>query len=146
MMNWPGMGVRGKFVVALVMAAALPLLVGVIVLHTVGFRYLMGERGRLDAAEARILSGLLEQAVEARAAGFRSWIAADRSLLEYAAQGSELQSRRDAAERAAETRALDAAWAGLGENEEPVAGCWTIPEQGVCFPSRITIRWWPRFW
>ena len=115
------MGLRGKFVVALVIAAVLPLLVGVIVLHTFGFRYLLAERGRAHEAEARSLAGSFEQAVEGQAAGLRSWIAADGALSELAADRNRGTAGQDPAERKAVTKAVDAAWAGAGEADPRVS-------------------------
>lgn len=63
--RWPGL--RGKFIFALVVAAALPLAVGVLVLQTAGFRHLLEERGQMHAVEARSLARGLDAAVVAQA-------------------------------------------------------------------------------
>lgn len=117
MMNRWAIGLRGKFVLALAIAAALPLLVGVFVLNTVGFRYLFAERGRTYAAEARNLAGPLEQAADGQAGGLRSWIAADNRLSEFAVRANKEVAAQDPAKRKAETRETDAAWLGLGMND-----------------------------
>lgn len=106
---------RGKFIAALVVAAIVPLLIGLFVLQTLGFRHLLAERGRIHEVEAGALSSALGEAVAAKAARLRTWIRARPVLVEVAVE----QNARSAARGdglAADTAARDAAWAGLDEN------------------------------
>ncbi len=105
---------------ALVIAAALPLLVGVLMLHTLGFRHLLAERGRIHAAEARNFAGSLEQEVEAQAASLLSWIAADDMLTELAARETGRMEKENPETRQAEISSLCKAWAGLAANDPRV--------------------------
>jgi serine phosphatase RsbU (regulator of sigma subunit) len=79
----PPMGLRGKIAVALAIAALLPLVAGVVVLQTVGFRHLLATKGRLHEAEATTLARSLEGAVESQAGRFWSWLAADPAVADY---------------------------------------------------------------
>ena len=74
----------------------------------------------MHAAEARNLAGPFEQAADGQAGGLRSWIAADRRVREFALRASAKASAQDPVKREAETRAFDAAWAGLGVNDSRV--------------------------
>jgi sigma-B regulation protein RsbU (phosphoserine phosphatase) len=77
------MGLRGKFALALAIAALIPFLVGLVVLETFGFRHLLATKGRLHEAEARATARSLERSVEFQAGNFWSWVAADPALLDY---------------------------------------------------------------
>jgi len=111
---------RGKLVVALVIASALPLIFGVLVLHTVGFRYLLAERGRVHAAEARNFAGSLEQEVETEVASLLSWIAADDTLAKLAARETEKMEKRSPEARQAEIRAVSKVWEEGGDGAPQV--------------------------
>lgn len=76
------MGLRGKFALALVIAAVLPLLAGFVVLQTLGFQHLLATKGRLHESQAERLARSLEGAVEAQAGHMWSWLAADPALIE----------------------------------------------------------------
>lgn len=77
------MGLRGKFALALAIAALLPLAVGLVVLQTYGYKHLLNTKGRTYEAEARALARSLESSVEAQAGNFWNWVAADPALPEY---------------------------------------------------------------
>jgi phosphoserine phosphatase RsbU/P len=79
------MGLRGKFALALAIAAVLPLVAGFIVLQTLGFRHLLATKGRLHQAEAKTLARSLDNAVESQAGHLWSWMAADPSVPDFLA-------------------------------------------------------------
>ena len=81
------MGLRGKFALALAIAALLPLAVGLVVLQTFGFKHLLNTKGHTYEAEARALARSLEGSVEAQAGNFWSWVAADPALPDYLSHG-----------------------------------------------------------
>lgn len=81
----PPMGLRAKIALALAIAAVLPLVVGLVVLQTFGFRHLLATQGRLYEAEAKTLARSLENAVESQAGHFWSWIAADPAVPDFLA-------------------------------------------------------------
>jgi sigma-B regulation protein RsbU (phosphoserine phosphatase) len=106
-------GLRGKFLVGLLIATALPLVIGLVVLETWGYRHLMNERGRLHQMEAMTLVRAIHQAGDAQGEQFRTWIAADPAIVDFVqAKNRELETR-DPAEVAAETRRLDGKWESL---------------------------------
>ena len=88
-----------KIALALGIAALVPLLVGIVVLETYGFRQLLATKGRLHEAEARALSRSLENAVESQAGHFWSWVAADPAVMDFLAMPrlDSLASREDVA-------------------------------------------------
>ncbi len=105
------MGLRGKFALALAIAALLPLLVGLVVLQTFGFRHLLATEGRQHEAEATALARSLENAVESQAGNFWSWIAADPAV-------AEVVARLDAsAADAEETQRIERQWLQMGEGD-----------------------------
>lgn len=112
--RWPGL--RGKFIFALVVAAALPLAVGVLVLQTAGFRHLLEERGQMHAVEARSLARGLDAAVVAQAGKLRTWLAARPVTAEWTAATSR-EGTADPAAVKAELAATEAAWPGLDEDD-----------------------------
>lgn len=109
------MGLRGKFLVALVIVSVLPLIVGLAVLQTAGFRHLLATQGEAHRAEARALARSLDHSVESHAGHLRSWLAADPS----ARQSVTVSNRRDEspAERAAAIQALEKEWPDLEDSD-----------------------------
>lgn len=112
--RWPGL--RGKFIAALVVAAALPLAVGVLVLQTVGFQHLLDERGQMHAVEAKALARGLDAAVAAQAGKLKTWLAARPATVGQVAAASR-QGASDPAATAAEQAAIEAAWADLSDDD-----------------------------
>lgn len=106
-------GLRGKFLVGLLIATALPLVIGLVLLETWGYRHLLNERGRLHQMEAMTLVRAIHQASEAQGEQFRTWVAADPAVIDFVgAKNRELEGRNPA-EVASETRRLDAKWESL---------------------------------
>ncbi len=120
MVKWPSMGLRGKFLVALVIVSMLPLAVGLVVLQTAGFRHLLATQGDKHRAEARTLARSLDHAVESQAGHLRSWLAADASV-EHAAAGAN-HGDDTAGGRPAAIQAIEEAWPGLPEDDPLIAG------------------------
>lgn len=106
-------GLRGKFLVGLLIATALPLVIGLILLETWGYRHLLNERGRLHEMEAMTLVRAIHQASEAQGEQFRTWVAADPAIIDFVQAKNRGLKARDPAEVAAETRRLDAKWESL---------------------------------
>ncbi len=105
------MGLRGKFALALAIAALLPLLVGLVVLQTYGFRHLLATEGKQHEAEAAALARSLEGAVEAQAGSFWSWIAADPAVPDFVAGTGSAVADREAIRR------IEEQWADLGPDD-----------------------------
>lgn len=107
------MGLRGKFALALAIAAVLPLLVGFVVLQTFGFQHLLATKGRLHESQAERLARSLESAVEAQAGHMWSWLAADPTLASLLAKPPASLADRE------EVAAIERRWAGLSV-EDPL--------------------------
>lgn len=101
------MGLRGKFALALAIAAVLPLAVGLIVLQTFGFRHLLATKGRQHEAEAMALARSLESTVESQAGNFWSWIAADPAVPNFVAAADATPANPE------ETRRIEERWPQL---------------------------------
>lgn len=110
-------GLRGKFVGALLIAAVLPLLVGLVFLETLGYRHILAERGKFHQMQALTLVRALDQASKAQAGQFRSWVAADPVLVRFIAEKNRALSRMDPKVIAEETRRLDEAWEALAPDD-----------------------------
>ena len=107
------MGLRGKFALALVIAAVLPLLAGFVVLQTLGFRHLLATKGRLHESQAERVARSLEGTVEAQAGHLWSWLAADPALIEHLVTPPLSRADREP------VAAIEARWAELSV-EDPL--------------------------
>ena len=102
---------------ALLIAAVLPLLVGLVFLETLGYRHILAERGKFHQMQALTLVRALDQASKAQAGQFRSWVAADPVLVRFIAEKNRALSRMDPKVIAEETRRLDEAWEALAPDD-----------------------------
>ena len=112
-----GLGLQGKFVVALLIAAALPFLVGLVVLETIGYRHLLAERGKFHQMEALTLVRAIDQASRSEGGQFRTWQTADTSLIGFITEKNRESAGRNPDEIALETRRLDEIWTSLAEKD-----------------------------
>lgn len=112
-MNQRGPGLQGKFVIALLIAAALPFLLGLVVFETIGYRHLLRERGKLHQVEALTLANALDQAARSEGGQLRTWLAAEPTLARFAAAETRKFEGRNPVEISMETRLLDEVWASL---------------------------------
>jgi len=114
-------GLRGKFVIALGVAAVLPFLAGLVALETFGYHHLLAERGKLHQVEALTLARALDQSSKAQGLQFHAWMAADPGLLMFGAGKNREVANQTPAEIAAETRRLDEAWTSLPAGDPQLA-------------------------
>lgn len=121
-MRLGGLGLRGKFVVALLVAAALPFLLGLVVFESNGYRHLLKERGKLHQIEAMTLVRALDQEAGAHGENLLTWLAADPALVDFVAEGNAALAGRQTDEIAAETRRLDEIWASIPAADERMRG------------------------
>jgi phosphoserine phosphatase RsbU/P len=110
-------GLRGKFVGALLIAAAIPLLIGLLFLETLGYKHVLSERGKLHQMQAFTLVRALEQASKAHAGQFWTWMAADPQVRNFVSAKNRELEQLDPREVAAETRRLDEAWEALNPGD-----------------------------
>lgn len=111
------LGLQGKFVGALLIAAALPFMVGLVVLETIGYQHLLAERGKFHQMEALTLSNALDQASEAVGEQFLTWLVAEPNLIEFAVGKNREAAGRNPEEMKQDTRRLDAIWMSLPAND-----------------------------
>jgi serine phosphatase RsbU (regulator of sigma subunit) len=112
-MKFGGLGLQGKFVVALLVAAALPFIVGLAVFGSKGYHYLLTERGKFHQMEALTLVRALDQASKYQGDLLRAWLAVDPALVDVISGKNRDLSVADPDKTALETRRLDEVWASL---------------------------------
>ena len=112
MKSWR-LGLQGKFIISLLIAAALPFVCGLLALETFGYRRLLAERGKFHQLEAGSLLGSLNQASDAQASQLRTWLAADRTIDSFLDDHEQLAATKSQATLAEETTLLDKAWPTL---------------------------------
>ena len=119
-MNFGGLGLQGKFVVALLVATALPFGLGLVVFESSGYRQLLSQRGKFHQIEATSLARALEQATDASGDCFRTWLAADTTLVDYVTTRNLAGIGEDPDQAALETERVDKLWESLDE-ADPLA-------------------------
>ncbi len=102
---------------ALLIAAGLPLLVGLVFLETIGFRLLLAERGKLHPSQAATLLRALDQASQEQAGHLRSWISADPARMDFVVSKNQANDRVAPAAVAVATLTLDQEWSGLAADD-----------------------------
>jgi serine phosphatase RsbU (regulator of sigma subunit) len=112
-MRFSGLGLQGKFVIALFVSAVLPFLVGLAIFETSGFRHLLSERGKLHYTEARHLAAELDQTADELGGMLQTWLAADPALMEFVSTRNRELEQRAPDEVASETIMLDEVWPSL---------------------------------
>lgn len=110
----------GKFVVALLVAAALPFGVGLVVFENNGYQHLLAERGKLHEMEAMTLVKAMEQASFSQGETLMAWIEADPRVIEAVAVSNQSLAARPPEEVTREIRNLDEIWAGLPHSDPRV--------------------------
>lgn len=110
------LGLHGKFVISLLVAAALPFFIGLIFFETLGYRYLIEERGRQHQSEAAALISAISQAANAEADKLRTWMTSEQELKAALRRLSHERSPQDVAR----ARTLDEIWASLPPNDPQV--------------------------
>jgi serine phosphatase RsbU (regulator of sigma subunit) len=107
------MGLQSKFVVALLVSAALPFLIALAVFETSGFRYFMDERGRFHQMEAANLVRALDEEADDHGEMLQVWLTAEPALSDYLSRKNRETSALDRSELARQTRMLDELWPSL---------------------------------
>jgi len=113
-MIWRRLGLHGKFILSLLVAAALPFFIGLIFFEAMGYRYMIEQRGRQHQIEADALISAISQASNAEADKLRTWLASEQDLMRHLAglAGDQALSHTED-----EARMLDEIWASLPEND-----------------------------
>lgn len=112
-MRFGRLGLRGKLIVALLLAAALPFLMGLGLFETTGFWHLLAERGKLHQLQAQAMAQALTQASAAQGQSLRTWLTADPAIRGVAAASNRQAAGRKPQEIARETQHLDEIWTSL---------------------------------
>jgi phosphoserine phosphatase RsbU/P len=113
-----GVGLKGKFVIALLVSAALPFLIALAVFETSGFRYIMDQRGRHHHLEAANLVHALDDAADHHGEMLQIWLAAEPALIDFASEKTREAAGVPRDELARQTRMLDELWPSL-PNDDP---------------------------
>ncbi len=124
------MGLQGKFLVALLVAGALPFLSAMLVLETVGFRYLLAERGRLHQLESMTLGQAIIRSSAARAEQFQTWLTADPGIGEFVAAANATRAALPDDQAAARDAALEQRWQNLAQDDPAVRAILGNPASG----------------
>lgn len=112
-MKFGGMGLQGKFVVALLVAAALPFVVGLVVFESNGYQHLLRERGKFHQMEALALARALDQASVFQGEILSTWLAADPATAGFASAQNEKSNGLEVQQIAERIRRLDEMWTSL---------------------------------
>ena len=112
-MRFDRLGLQGKFVVALLVAAALPFAVGLAVFESTGYQQLLKERGNYHQMEANALARALDQASVYQGEILRNWFTADPAVPAFVSRKNRSFEGVSAEESMAEIRRIDAAWESL---------------------------------
>lgn len=110
-------GLRGKFVGGLLIAAALPLLVGLVFLETLGYRHVLAERGKMHQMQALTLVRAIDQESNAQGDQFRNWLVADPQIIEFVAGKNRMLTGSDPKAVQEETRRQDESWESLAPDD-----------------------------
>ncbi len=119
-MIFRGLGLQGKFIIALLVAAALPFLIGLLSLETVGYRHLLAERGKLHHQQALTLVNALDQSSRNQSSRLRTWLAADSAVAALLDARRQQAAAKPANLPDEETRLLDEVWPALAADDPRV--------------------------
>ncbi len=112
-MNFRGLGLREKFLIALLIAAALPFIVGLVVFETMGYNHLLAERGRYHQMEAISLVRSIENESLVDGGQLRTWLIAKPDLIDFVSLKNRENLGRSEEETGSETQRLDEIWPSL---------------------------------
>ena len=107
------LGLHGKFLVSLLIAAALPFGIGLIFFETVGYRLMVAERGEKHRLESAALATAIGQATNAEAEKLRAWLSSESELNVFAAQKSQELKSLSATRAEEQIRHIDEIWESL---------------------------------
>lgn len=99
--------------VSLLVAAALPFVIGLIFFETVGYRLLVAEHGERHRMESAALAAAVGQATNAEAEKLRAWLGSEPELNVFAAQKSQELKSLSSTQAAEQIRHLDEIWESL---------------------------------
>ncbi len=106
-------GLHGKFLISLLVAAALPFCIGLIFFETVGYRLMVSERGEQHRLESAALAAAVRQATDAEAEKLRAWLGSEPELITFAARKSAELEALSPIDAALRIRHVDEIWNSL---------------------------------
>jgi len=106
-------GLQGKFVISLLIAAALPFVIGLIFFETVGYRLMVAECGEKYRMESAALAAAIGQATSAEAEKLRAWLGSEPELNVFAAQKSQELKPLSSILAEEQIRHIDGIWESL---------------------------------
>lgn len=108
------MGIRAKLILILMLAALVPLLLGIVSLEILGRRYYQAQRGRLLAIRAEDLAATLGRGLSEQIRDLRNWVElSDINVL--LAEENRRRGAQTEADRTAEIQHIERTWPELGE-------------------------------
>lgn len=119
-MRGKGMSLRSKMMIGLLIAVALPYLVGITILRTVSYPQHLSARGKLYQAEADSAGAALEQAVRGESERFRLWMTSHPDLGVFLEEENKRIEAMEPAALRAQTMQREKEWAQSLRGDEPV--------------------------
>ena len=107
------LGLHGKFVISLLVAAALPFVIGLIFFETIGYRLMVAERGGKHRMESAALVAAISQATNGEAEKLRAWLGGEPQLSAFAAQKNLELKQLSPSEVEEQIRRIDGIWESL---------------------------------
>ena len=112
-----GLGLKGKFMVALLASAALPFVVALVIFETSSYRHFLDQRGKIHQIQAGQLARTLAQASESHAGILQAWLVADPALREWLDARNNEVAHVQPAELARQIDRVDQIWLSLPDDE-----------------------------
>jgi phosphoserine phosphatase RsbU/P len=114
-------GIRLKLILTLMVAALVPLVIGIASLHFLGNRYYLAQRGALYQVMAGQIAAGLERGLDDRVAWLSIWTRLGNLAEALPPPGPDDAAQTEASRRA-EIDRIEAAWPTLTEGDEPLRG------------------------
>lgn len=115
-------GLHGKFVASLLVAAALPFFIGLIFFETMGYRYMLEKKANQHQIDASSLVAAINQAANAEGDKLRIWLASEPGLLDFVADKTREAHEMDQEVLVQQTQLLDEIWASLPASDPKIRG------------------------
>ncbi len=110
-------GLHGKFVISLLVAAALPFSIGLLCFQWLAYRHMVAERGEMHQMEALGLVRTIGLASNAEAEKLRVWMAAEDGLAEFASHMSKQMAALASLKSTATVDHIDRIWMTLPQDD-----------------------------
>lgn len=113
-------GLHGKFVISLLIAAAMPFFAGLLFFEVFAYRHMIGEQGDVHQLEASALIASINLAANAEGEKMISWLSSGDPLVDYAAEKSREMRAIDPVAAEQKVRYIDEIWSSLPDADPKV--------------------------